>query len=408
MMVRTRIPVAPRKATKGSLCLLALLCAATACRAADDWPGFRGPNGDGTVARLPETWSPPKLLWKQPVDGECHAGMAVAGGVLVTPEHDEKEDLYRCRDARTGAERWVRRFANDREMPYGAGPRAHPLICGERVFVMSAFGEFYCLDLKTGRTLWEKDFRKDFDVRAVPTWGFCGSPILAGGKLLMHPKNLAALDPETGRLLWEGKASATNYSTPIAGRFGGVEQVITFDANSLGGWDLATGTRLWKLPVANGHGYIVPSPVKVGPNILIAPGDEDAQLLGFNADGRIEPEPLAASGRLSSEVPTATVAGARILGAAPGLVLLDAKTLKQLWSNRKERMLRGDLHIIAARDRVLCFTTKGQMALLAIKPDRLAILGSEKLCEKTLIHPSIAGACIYVRDAENVYCYGLP
>ncbi|MGD0896548.1 MAG: PQQ-binding-like beta-propeller repeat protein, partial [Thermoguttaceae bacterium] len=312
----------PRVRTLFQLTCMALT-AATAPGAADDWPGFRGPRGDGTVAKLPETWTPPKLLWKQPVAGKCHAGMAVSAGVLVTPDCDDENDFYRCRDAGTGAERWVRKFPNGRELEYGAAPRANPLIHDGKVFVMSAFGEFYCLDLKTGRTLWEKDFRKDFGVRALPTWGFCGSPILAAGKLIVHPKNLAALDPDTGKLLWEGKASGANYSTPISGTFGGVEQVLTFDATSLGGWRLSDGERLWKLPASSEHGYIVPSPVKVGARLLIATGSEDAHLLGFAAQGLIEPEPVATNDGLLSEVPTPTVAGDLILAAAPGLVLLD-------------------------------------------------------------------------------------
>lgn len=391
---------------KKTLCLSIVFWTSVAAGdAIDEWPGFHGPRGDGTVARLPADWSAPKLLWKQPIAGECHAGMAVAAGALVTPEHDEKNDFYRCRDAATGADRWTREFPNDREMQYGAGPRANPLIHEGKVFVQSAFGELYCLDLKTGRTLWEKDFRKDFGVRAVPTWGFCCSPILAGGKLIVHPKNVVALDPDTGRLLWEGTASGPNYSTPIAGNFGGVDQVITFDTKSLGGWDLGSGQRVWTLPVANGRGYIVPSPVKVGTHLMIAPGDEEAHLLRFRAQGQIEPEPVATNDGLSSEVPTPTVAGERILAAAPGLVLLDGRKLQQLWKGNKERSLRGDLHIIVANDRALVFNTKGTAALLAIKPDRLEILGQEKLCGATLMHPSFAGGCIYIRDAEAVYCY---
>ena len=59
---------------------------------------------------------------------------------------------------------------------------------------------------------------------------------------------MVALDPDTGRLLWEGKASGPNYSTPIAGSFGGVEQVITFDAAVAG--RLGPGQRPAALEVA--------------------------------------------------------------------------------------------------------------------------------------------------------------
>jgi hypothetical protein len=382
--------------------------AVAASGAADEWPGFRGPNGDGTVAALPANWSAPKLVWKQPVAGECHAGMAVADGVLVTPDHDEGNDFYRCLDARTGAERWVRKFPNGREMQYGAGPRANPLVHDGKVVVLSAFGELYCLDLKTGRTLWQKDFSKDFGTRAVPTWGFCGSPVVAAGKLIVQAKNVMALDPGTGKVLWQGDAAGVNYSTPVVGTFGGVEQVITFDAVSLGGWQLADGKRLWKLPVPHQRGYIVPSPVKVGARILITVEDEGGQLFGFDAQGRIGPEPVASNESLLSEVPTATLAADLLLAAAPGLVLLDAKKdLQQLWKSGKERALRGDLHIIAAKDRALTFNPKGHLSLLAVRLNGLELLGQEKLCEATLMHPSLAGGCIYVRDSEKAYCYDL-
>lgn len=388
------------------LALAVVLMVAMAGRAAEDWPGFRGPNGDGTVARLPETWSVPKLVWKAAVSGECHAGMAVAEGLLVTPDHDGESDLYRCLDAMTGQEKWVRRFANGRELQYGPAPRANPLIRAGRVYVQSAFGELRCLDLKTGATLWERDFRKDLGARGVPTWGFSASPILAGGKLIVHPNNLAALDPETGKTLWEGPAAGPNYSTPITGVFGGVEQVITFDGNSLGGWELAGGRRLWRLPVESEEGYIVPSPVNVGGRLLIAPGKEGSRLLGFDAQDRVLPDPLAANERLASEVPTPTIISGRIL-AAPGLFLLDGE-LKPLWqSDRKDRALRDDVHIIASKDRALAFNTKGQATLLAVRANTVDTLGTQKLCERTLMHPSIAAGRIYVRDAAAIHCYDL-
>mgnify|MGYP002725604261 CR=1 FL=1 len=50
---------------------------------AEDWPGFMGPNGDGTVtnAGLARTWSQggPKELWKVDI-GPGFGGPAIAGG----------------------------------------------------------------------------------------------------------------------------------------------------------------------------------------------------------------------------------------------------------------------------------------------------------------------------------------
>lgn len=140
------------------------------------------------------------------------------------------------------------RFALD----YGGGPRATPLVRGGRVFVLSAFGEFRCLDLKTGKTLWEKDYAKDYGVEKVPTWGFCTSPVIARGNVVIHPGGkggLVALDPEMGKQAWATPDTDPNYSTFVVETLGGVEQLVGYDAASLGGWDAATGKRLWKVPV---------------------------------------------------------------------------------------------------------------------------------------------------------------
>ena len=73
------------------------------------------------------------VLWKQPVAGVCDSGVAATGGRLVVVDHDEKDDFYRCLDAQKGTEIWARSFPNTREMDYGAGPRATPLVYQDRV-----------------------------------------------------------------------------------------------------------------------------------------------------------------------------------------------------------------------------------------------------------------------------------
>ncbi|MGA2502246.1 MAG: PQQ-binding-like beta-propeller repeat protein [Tepidisphaeraceae bacterium] len=383
--------------------------AADATAPAAEWPCFRGPNGDGTVAELPKTLPPaPKVLWKTKAAGTCHAGIAVAAGVVVTPDCDEDNDYYRCLDAATGAEQWVRTFTNGRDLQYGPGPRATPLISKGKVYVLSAFGELRCLDLKTGKTLWEKSYQNEFRTRSVPTWGFCGSPLLVQDKLLLHPKRLLALDPDTGNVVWEGDSSGTNYATPLVGAFGGVDQVIDYEPAGMAGWDIKTGKRLWTIEIEAPHGYIVPTPVRVGTRLLIVPSAEDARLLDFDQNGRPKPDPTATCDQLTSEVITPTVSGDLILGAGRGLLCLDAKDkLNVLWKSGKESTLRADMHIVASKDRVLTFNRKGYVTLVALNRDALEVLGSARLCQPTLMPPAVAGQRIYVRDDESVCCYDL-
>ncbi len=94
--------------------------AATATAA--DWPQWRGLNRDGHVPALPSTMPQLKLLWKHRVAGECDAGIAVVGRVVVAADHDDGHDYYRCLDAEQGTDLWTRTFPNAREMDYGAGP----------------------------------------------------------------------------------------------------------------------------------------------------------------------------------------------------------------------------------------------------------------------------------------------
>ena len=317
---------------------------------------------------LPQKLAEPKLLWKKPVAGECHAGIAVAGGRVLSPDCDAQNDYCRCLDAADRRRRRVRTFANGRELQYGPGPRATPLVAGGRVYLLSAFGELSCLDLTTGQTVWQKNYQDDFSAARIPEWGFCGSPVIARGKLIVHPQNVLALDPATGTLLWEGPASGPNYATPIVGTFGGVEQIVDYDPVSLGGWNLQTGKRLWKLDVPHELGYIVPSAVKVHTRLLVQPASNEALLIQFDEQGRAQAPPVAESRQLTSAVTTSTAVGERILCVGKGLVFLDAGDgLKEQWNGSQERSLRGDLHIVASDNRVLTFNNKGQLTLLALE-----------------------------------------
>ena len=58
---------------------------ASALQAADDWPEFRGPGGQGlaTVERAPVSWSATKnVTWKRPVPGKGWSSPALHDGKL--------------------------------------------------------------------------------------------------------------------------------------------------------------------------------------------------------------------------------------------------------------------------------------------------------------------------------------
>jgi outer membrane protein assembly factor BamB len=388
-----------------------VLLTAAAAAAGEDWPQWRGQQRDGHVAVLPKTLPARKLLWKQPVAGTCGAGMAVAGGVLVMADHDDQSDFYDCLEADSGKTIWKRIFPNGRDMDYGSGPRATPLIHDHKVYVLRAFGELACLDLKTGKTIWQKDLVQDFDAAREPRWGYCSSPLLVQGRLIVNPGGkaaLAALEPETGRVIWQGAGAGANYSSFIAGTFGGVEQVVGYDAKSLGGWDVKDGKRLWSLDIEASTGYIVPTPVRVGEALFIADSCNQAQLYGFDPQGRVRKTPIGKNDDLAPVVSSAVAVDGLILGQAGKLVCLDAAAqLRTLWRDEQEKTFKEDCHLIVAGERGLAFNNLGELILFRFDRQGLRVLGKRKLCQKTLMHPTLAEGRLYVRDSEFLYCYAL-
>jgi len=383
--------------------------AATATAA--DWPQWRGLNRDGRVPALPRSMPQLKLLWKHPVAGECDAGIAAVGGVVVAADHDDGHDYYRCLDAERGTELWTRTFPNTREMDYGAGPRATPLVYQDKVYVLSAFGELYAFDLKTGKSVWQLDFSKDFAAAKAPKWGYSSSPLIAQGKLIVNPggtASLAALEPQTGKVLWKGKGTGPNYASFIAGAFGGVEQVVGHDDTALNGWDLNSGKRLWSLTFEQGAGYIVPTPVNVDGKLFVTDTNNESQLFAFGRDGVIVGKPVARSEDIAPEVITPVAVGDLLVGVSHGLVCLDAASgLSTLWSCKSEAIFKRDCHLIVAPDRGLAFSGRGELVWFSFDRQEAKVLGKTRLCGRTRMHPTLAAGRLYVRDSEFLYCHDL-
>ncbi len=399
-----------------SVALAALMCIAPALavpasageKAGADWPRWRGPFGNGHTPEVPGAMPELKPLWTRPMAGKCDAGVSAGEGCVVVADNDKKNDYYRCFDAATGKPVWTATVPNGQKLDFGPGPRATPAIDAGKVFCIGAFGDLHAYDLKTGKELWAKDYRKDFGVKDVPVWGFCVAPLVADGKLLVMPGNLLALDPNTGKTLWTGPAAGANYATPIVATLGGVRQVIGYDSKTVGGWALATGKRLWSFEVDNSSGYIVPGPVQVGEKLLLTSENEDTRLLAFAEGGKAVEKPAAESEELCPEMATPTVVGKLLVGITQGLVALDpAAKLKTAWILEDVDAFYGLGHIVAHDGRAMLFGEDGTMLLLRPTATKCEVLGKAKISEETWCHPALARGRLFARDARKLYAYEL-
>jgi len=154
----------------------ALSLAATTLQArGDDWPQWRGPLRNGHAASdAPAINSLPTELhavWKIRVGGGFSSPVISANKLLYLDEQNGQEHAHLL-DTSTGKEIWNIAYAPVFQDEWGAGPRSTPIIDDDRAYVLSCTGEFRCLNLADGKTIWQTSFERDFGVKflaAKPT-----------------------------------------------------------------------------------------------------------------------------------------------------------------------------------------------------------------------------------------------
>src|SRR3569833_2953030 len=105
----------------------ALATAATGAWAAD-WPGWRGPSGNGIspeqIRSTPFPATGPKRLWSIRT-GVSYASVTVSDGRAYTISAADGKETILCVDARTGVERWhSTRAHGKRDYQYDPHPSA--------------------------------------------------------------------------------------------------------------------------------------------------------------------------------------------------------------------------------------------------------------------------------------------
>lgn len=381
-----------------------------------EWPGWRGPGRDGHVPRLPARLpASARLLWKKPAMNGGLAGLAVAQGCVIVADRDpaDERDVFRCLNADTGELRWLVEYRASGKLDYGQFPRATPVIHDGKAYLLGAFGDLRCVNLANGKVLWKRNFVRNLDGR-LPKWGTCSTPLIADDLLIVNPggpqASLVALNPRTGRIRWKSPGQPAAYSSFITARLGGRLQIVGYDEFSLGGWDPKTGERLWKLVPPIEGDFNVPTPLVVDDKLLVATENNGTRLYGFDADGKIIPQPLAAYADLSPDTATPISANGRLFGCHLGLHCLDLhNNLKCLWRS-EDKAFDGHVSFFAATDSVLVVALNGECLLLAAKGDRLDVLSRLRLFAddaEIFSHPALVGNKLYVRGPESICCFDL-
>lgn len=294
--------------------LLAALLALPA--AAEDWPRFRGPSGQGISSEkgLPLRWSASEnVAWKTPVPGEGWSSPVVSGNrVFLTAALDRGADCrVLCFDARDGRLLWNAKVFDQepsRKEPRNSHATPTPVADGRRVYAVFGGGGIAALDFE-GNVAWV--FR---EIRHYSRHGLGASPALHRGLLVMpydgsnrvdapgrYPDNtpeerlgwqlpwdksfVLALDAETGKERWRTfrGLSRIAHVTPLVLEIDGKEQIVSPAGDVIQAFDPADGRLLWTVR-SPGEG-VVPSPAAGAGLLFTASGFDGTSLRAVRLGG---------------------------------------------------------------------------------------------------------------------------
>ncbi|MGC3967404.1 MAG: PQQ-like beta-propeller repeat protein [Pirellulales bacterium] len=263
----------------------------TNINAGQGWPTFRGADRTGVSHEtgLLQEWPEggPKLLKEYVGAGRGYSSLAIADGLMITlgdglstaAEGDADEYLSAFNLA-TGKQVWKLKTGKpwDSGSPTWQSSRSTPTIDGNRVYVITAFGDLYCADLKTGKEIWKKNLKDDFEGKKGDGWGYSESPTIDGDRLIVTPggekSTMIALDKLTGKLIWTAvreEDRGAGHASIVISEVGGVKVYVNTTASGALGVRANDGKLMWSFEIDKTT-CVIPTPIVRGDLVFFAAG----------------------------------------------------------------------------------------------------------------------------------------
>lgn len=414
-------------------------CLAPPLHAGSDWPGFLGPNRDATSDEtgIRTDWSEGlPILWRAEL-GEGYGPPSVARGrIFLFDRHGDRARLT-CRNAETGEELWRSEYPTDYEdyYDYSNGPRAAPLVDGDRVYTFGVEGRLRCHDVADGDLLWDVDTTAkygvvqnffgvgsspavDGDLLIVQVGGSPpGSPKIHSGRVEPDGTAVVAFDKRTGEVRYEVGDELASYAAVKLATIGSRRWGLVFARGGLLAFDPANGDidfhYPWRAKIL--ESVNASTPVVVGNRVLLTetygPG---ASVLALRPGGYdvVWQDPPRRNQSLACHWNTPVhhdgvvyASSGRSSGNAE-LRAVELDTGKVLWSEpglRRSQILSVDGHLVVLSE-------NGVLRLLRANPEKydpVAELTLEENGEKLLEAPAwnapvLSHGILYVRGRNRL------
>jgi len=396
--------------------VISLVIALSGVVLAENWPGWRGPRGDGTSLEknVPIRWSATQnIVWKVPIPGKGHASPIVWGRYIfvVTAIKEKKQRILLCLDRKDGKILWQRvvlEAPSERINSLNSYASSTPATDGQRVYISfldrdKMFIAAYDFD---GNRLWEVKPGVFASMH-----GYCSSPVIWKDKLIVNgdhdgPSYIVALSRATGQTIWKTPRPnrTRSYCTPIIRQIDGRNQMVLSGTMCVASYDPDTGKQHWLIDGPTEQ--YVASIVYNGELLFMTCGFPDRFIQAIRPDGRgnvTDTHVLWQKDRDCSYVPSPIAFGPYFLVVTDNGVAtcFEAKTGKSCWRERLGPHYSASL--VSANGLVYFLSDKGVMTI--VKPgDELDIVARNELGENTYASPAISDGQIFLRGAKNLYC----
>ncbi|MGH7138196.1 MAG: PQQ-binding-like beta-propeller repeat protein, partial [Pirellulales bacterium] len=365
------------------------------------------------------------------------------GRVFITDRVDDAERVLAF-DATSGKELWRRSNPVDFDphqvgARHGNGPKSTPAVVDGRVYSLGIAGRLQCLDAESGKQVWEVNFPALYGKREplrggrafvkgtesvivpvgngegapAPLFGYTGSVLMVGG-LVVSPvggakaSTIMAFDAKTGREVWRALHEEVSYSSPVAARLAGIEQVIVMTGPEVVGLELRTGRKLWGHPFQIQYNESISTPAVADPYVLVTGDGRPLTALRISPRGDgCSMEVAWQNYDLSSYLSSMLIHDRHVYGMNDGgefgcIRLSDGKTI---WIEGRHGYYCTPL---LADSKLICLNEKGKLLVLAATPKSYQPVSTAALTDRaTWTSPALAGKWLYIRAHERLLAFEL-
>ena len=123
-----------------------------------------------------------------------------------------------CLSLETGETVWEHAYECNYQISYPNGPRATPIVSGDKLFSLGAMGDLICFDRADGTVVWSKKLTESYETKP-PFWGYAAHPLIVGERIYLTVGGagsaIVCLNKADGAEIWKSRTSSDVGYVPL-------------------------------------------------------------------------------------------------------------------------------------------------------------------------------------------------